>query len=320
MFKLIQFGESTSFTELICQYFDRESIKPKREVFSNGEVIYSFPTESFFQEDVVVICNIGNNNINNIIMELLILLDLIKENKPNNVSLVLPLIPYSRQDRKFGLNQPLTLRLFSQLLEIVKVDSIFTFDLHSPQSESVFRIPLYNLTAIPFLVANVIEDFKLKDFLFCVPDSGSLKRGINLAKHYNKEISVFFKQRNSQNEISMIGLTNNVSGKDVILIDDMIDQGNTMLQCIKALTSAGVNRIFIVTTHLLLSGKTQDLIEANYEALYTTNTIEQNFIKSEVKIIGVEKIIAKNLEMLVYQKKSPMYYLEDSWFLMEDLK
>lgn len=317
LFKIVHFGESTVLTEGICDLYKVDAVFPQREMFSNGEVLYSLTGKTLFQQNVVVMCNGSNKDTNNYVMELLILLNLIKGDNPSSINLVLPLMPYGRQDRKFGLHQPTSLRLFAQVLETVGVNSIITLDLHSPQSESVFRFPVYNLTAIPFLTESLINDYNLDDFIFCVPDTGSVRRGLNLARFYNKDVSIFLKQRMSQDEVSISNLSHDVVGRDVILLDDLLDRGITLGKCITHLKKEGANRVFVVVTHNLMTDYSA-FDDLEYDAFYTTNSIEQNREIRNGQTIGIEKVIYNALKSKLYDSKMPTEYMEDSWFLSKE--
>lgn len=315
MFEIVHFGESSELTKQISEKFNTDYIVPNKEVFSNGEVIFTLSKDLLFQKDVVVICSGRSRNTNNYIMELLILLALIKGDKPSSLHLVLPLLPYSRQDRKFGMHQPMSLRLIAQLFESFNIDSIFTLDLHSPQSESVFRIPVYNLTALPTITQKIIEDNNLKDFLICVPDSGSLRRGINIASYYNCDIEIFKKKRYGQESVEISEVSHDVLGRDIILIDDMVDRGATIGKCITSLRRAGARRIFVAITHSVMSQSDNGFEEYDYDAYYTTNSIYQKYNMRNVNIISIEDIVADAIASTILHKQIPTAFLEDSWFV-----
>lgn len=308
-------GDQNKFYEALKMKLKTNIVTPKKEVFSNGELVFFLEGNNYKSEDVVIICNLSGD-VNGKIFELLIFLDLLSAEKVKDITLIIPYIPYSRQDRNFGMKQPLTLRLFAELLELKKVDRILTFDMHSPQSQSTFRIPVFNFTALPSLVVKILENRRKENFILCIPDAGSSKRGINISSYLDLPIIFFSKIRTNGKAKSQLITDLNLKGKDIILIDDMIDGGGTLFNCLQELKKKEVNNIYIATTHYLNTKKIYNLEDLGIKSLYTSNSFDlPDNININLNIINLEDILLSELDKIIESNNGDIKNLEDSWFL-----
>ncbi len=311
--KIIYPERLSSTGEQIANNLQIESVVALREQFSNGEVIYFLPEQVLYNEEVILLWDGTWNNANINLVELLLMIDVIRNNNPERIHLLLPSIPYGRQDRKFGSQQPMSLRLVADLLHTVDVSTLFTLDMHSPQSESAFQFSVYNLTVLPTLVNLIIEEHSLSDFVFVVPDMGSFKRVTNLARYYNKEVAIFYKQRSSVN-VWVSDLLGEVAGKDVIIVEDMIDTGGTMNKCISSLKSKGVGRVFIAATHCIFSQLHEKPFDADYTGIYTTNSIKRDLFPDNTYVLQISDFYSQVLSVYFKERQFPTQFMEDSWF------
>ncbi|MFW6132118.1 MAG: ribose-phosphate pyrophosphokinase [Candidatus Aminicenantaceae bacterium] len=255
----------------ISEYLNIDLGKCVLERFSDGE-IHFYIEENVRREDVFVI-QTGSYDANFHLMELFLMIDAFKRASAERISAVLPYYSYARQDWKDRPRVPISARLVADLIEATGADRVLTMDLHSPQIQGFFSIPVDNLMAGPVLIKH-LRSLKLEDLIIVSPDAGGVGRARYYAKRLDAKLAIIDKRRPSVNEAEVLHVVGEVKGKNAVIIDDMIDTAGTLIQSVKALKEEGARKIYAACTHPVLSGKAMERIEnPELEGLIVTNTI-----------------------------------------------
>ena len=251
--------------------------------FSDGE-IHFYADENVRGEDVFAI-QTGSYEVNFHMMELFLMIDAFKRASAERITAVIPYYCYARQDWKDRPRVPISARLIAELLEAAGADRVLTMDLHSPQIQGFFSIPVDNLSAAPVL-ADHIRLLDLKNLAIVSPDAGGVGRARYFAKKMGAELAIIDKRRPSPNVAKVYNVIGEVKDRDVVILDDMVDTGGTLVEGTEALRKEGALRIFAACSHGVLSGKAVEIIEkSNLEQLIITDTIPLNKkVKSSQKI------------------------------------
>jgi ribose-phosphate pyrophosphokinase len=254
------------------------------ERFSDGE-IHFYIDENIRGEDIFVIQS-GSYEANFHLMELFLMIDAFKRASAERITVVIPYYCYGRQDWKDRPRVPISARLVADLLQTAGATRVLAMDLHSPQIQGFFSIPVDNLMALP-VIANYIQTLKLKDLAVVSPDAGGVGRARLLAKRMSAGLAIIDKRRPAPNEAKVFHVIGEVKDCDVVILDDMVDTGGTLVESAEALKREGAKRIFSACSHPVLSGKAVEKIEnSNLEKLIVTNTIPlQGKSRSSNKIV-----------------------------------
>jgi len=223
--------------------------------FSDGEISVSV-FESVRGSDVFIIqstCSPVNNNI----MELLIMIDAVKRASAARVTAVIPYYGYARQDRKAKSHDPISAKLVADLITVAGADRVLTMDLHAPQIQGFFNIPVDHLLGAPILAPYYAEKFAdfNDDIVVVSPDLGSVNRARNFAHRIDAPIAIIDKRRQKANVCEVMNIIGDVKGKRVVLVDDMIDTAGTLCNAATAIMeSGGAKEVYACATHGVLSG------------------------------------------------------------------
>lgn len=243
--------------------------------------------------DVVIVQSISRPT-NNHLMELLLLVDTVKRAGASKVTAVIPYLGYSSQDRRYDNFSPVPARLVANMLEIAGVDRIITVDLHSQQLEGFFKIAIQNLEPIS-LFAPIIKNYN--NAIIVSPDIGGFVRIGAVNKLFNMNMAVINKSRDSKDQCQMSEIIGNVSGKHCLLIDDIVDSGESLCKGAKLLMAVGALSVDAFVTHPVLSGSSKKNIEnSDIMNIYITDTIETTDLPSKFHIISVTPIIVAALQ------------------------
>jgi len=255
----------------IAGYLDIELGKCVLERFSDGE-IHFYIEENVRGEDVFVIQS-GRYEANFHLMELFLMIDAFKRASAERITAVIPYYSYARQDWKDRPRVPISARLIADLLEASGADRVLTMDLHSPQIQGFFSIPVDNLMAAPVLVKH-IESLDLDGPVIISPDAGGVGRASWFAKRLNASLAIIDKRRPAPNVAKVFHVIGEVEGRDAVIVDDMVDTAGTLVKSAEALKEKRAGRVFAACTHPVLSGKAVARItDSDMESLIVTNTI-----------------------------------------------
>ncbi len=240
--------------------------------FADGEININIP-ETVRGHKVFVIQSTCDP-VNEHIMELLIMMDALKRASAREINVVIPYYGYSRQDRKAKARQPISAKLVADLLQVAGATRVICMDLHAPQIQGFFDIPIDNFRSLP-IIARYLKKKNLPDLVVVSPDHGGVTRARALADTLSTTIAIIDKTRPEPNVAEVMNIIGKVRGKNCIMIDDMIDTGGSISAASAALKEAGAKDIYACCTHPLLSGNAIELImKAPIVEMVCTNTID----------------------------------------------
>jgi ribose-phosphate pyrophosphokinase len=275
----------------IAKYLDMPLAIASVNRFSDGEINVQI-AESVRGKDVFIIqstCAPANDNL----MELLIITDALKRSSAKSITAVVPYFGYGRQDRKAAPRVPISAKLVANLIEVAGITRLVTVDLHASQIQGFFDIPVDNLYGA-ILFIDYIKSKKLKNPIIASPDIGGVARARYFADRLGLEMVIVDKRREKANVAEVMNVIGNVHGKDVILIDDMIDTAGTMIKGAKALKDLGAISVMACCTHPVLSGPAYERIEAgDLDELVVANTIPMKKSSKKIKMLSTAQMLGE---------------------------
>lgn len=266
--------------------------------FSNGEIGVSI-NESIRGADVFVVqstCAPVNENL----MELLIMIDALKRASAGRINAVIPFYGYARQDRKSKSREPITAKLVANLIEAAGADRVITMDLHAPQIQGFFDIPVDHLYAAP-LIVNYFINKKLDDIVVVSPDVGGVTRARALATKLDAPLAIIDKRRPKPNVSEVMNIIGDIADKDCIIIDDMVDTAGSVVNAAKVLKDMGAKEIYVACTHPVLSGPAFERIrDSLIKELIVANTIPIPAGKpsDKIKVLSVAPLFAEAIKRI----------------------
>jgi ribose-phosphate pyrophosphokinase len=258
----------------IAAYLQIDLGKSVLERFSDGE-IHFYIDENVRGEDVFVIQS-GCQPANDHMMELFLMIDAFKRASAERITAVMPYYAYARQDWKDRPRVPISARLMADLLEAAGADRLLAMDLHSPQIQGFFSIPVDNLASTPVLSKH-IQGLGLSDLTVVSPDAGGVGRAKYFARRLDAGLAIIDKRRPAPNVAQVFNVIGGVEGRSCVLFDDMVDTAGTLVLSAAALMEKGAKRILAAATHPVLSGRAIEKIGGSaIEQLIVSNTIPLN--------------------------------------------
>ncbi len=275
-------------TMKINEYLGLEPGKVDFRKFSDGEIWVKYK-ENIRGRDVFIVQSTNPPAEN--LMELLIMIDAAKRSSAQRVTAVIPYFGYARQDRKDQPRVAITAKLIANLLTVAGADRIITIDLHAAQIQGFFDIPFDHLYAST-IFTNL---FREKENLVCVsPDMGGIKLARSYAKRLHAGLCVIDKRRPAQNVAEVMHVMGEVEGKNVLIVDDLIDTGGTFINTVKAMKERGAAKIYGAVTHALLSGKAHELIEnCSLDKLYVSDSIPLTRPNEKIEVLSAYQLLAE---------------------------
>ena len=280
--------------------------------FSDGEISVSLH-ESVRGSDCFIVqstCNPVNNNI----MELLIMIDAMKRASAARITAVIPYFGYARQDRKAKARDPISAKLVSDLLTTAGADRVLTMDLHAPQIQGFFNIPVDHLLGAPLLssflrkkIGNAVDEYTVVS-----PDLGSVTRARSFATRLGCPLAIIDKRRQRANVSEVMNIIGDVKDQKIILVDDMIDTAGTLCNAAKALIEKPrATEVYACATHGVLSGHAVERIKNSpIKELILLNTvpIQEEKLLDNFKVLSVAPLFAEAIERIYSDKPvSPMF-------------
>mgnify|MGYP001279307994 CR=1 FL=1 len=327
--KIFSGTSNVDFAERVCRHLNVQPSKVKISTFKDGEkrVIIE---ESVRLQDCFVIqptCRSTNNSVNDSIVELLILIDALKRGSAKSVNVIIPYFGYQRQDRKDYSRAPISASVIARCLESQNINRVIVYDLHAGQISGFFsnNCPVDNLYVEQYFI-NYINKFILNeidsdDLVIVSPDEGAVKTNIRVSTKLNCNAATIFKNRNKDSVIDQMNLMGDVNGKNVIMVDDIIDSGGTACKAAELLKSYGAKDIYFMASHGLLSSNALEKIENSpFKKVVITNTVLSNddVKKSElIDIIDVSRLCSEAIRRV--QDGNSLTLLYDSIDFQNDL-
>ncbi len=269
--------------------------------FSDGETAISI-NEVVRGSDVFVIQS-TSAPVNDNLIELLLLVDALKRASAGRITAVIPYFGYARQDRKAKSRDPISAKLVANLITVAGTDRILTMDLHAPQLQGFFDIPLDHLVGQPILAKYFQERFsdQMDDVVVVSPDIGSVGRCRMFAEKLDVPLAIIDKRRPKANVSEIMNIIGDVRNKRVILVDDLIDTGGTIVNAANALAEIGAIEVFACCTHAVLSGPAIERIRHSaIKELVTLDTIPLNeeCRIPQIRVLTVADVFAEAIERI----------------------
>lgn len=263
--------------------------------FSDGEMS-PFIAESVRGHEVFLIQSTFAPADN--LMELLLMVDAAKRASASSINVVIPYFGYARQDRKDKPRVAIAAKLIANLISAAGATRIMACDLHADQIQGFFDIPVDHLDG-SYIFVPYLKSLNLENIMFASPDVGGIKRARQFAKYFNAELAVCDKFRKEANKIESMRLIGEVEGKDVVLVDDLIDTASTICKAAALLKEKGARSVRAVCTHPVLSGKAYENIENSVlEEVAVSDTIPLKQAASKIKVLTVSTLYAKAIRKI----------------------
>ena len=243
-------------------------------------------------EDVFVIQSTSypaNDNL----MELLVAIDALKRSSAWRITAVIPYYGYARQDRKTGSRTPISAKLVANLITTAGADRVLTMDLHAGQIQGFFEVPVDHLFGSTIFLPWIRNNMDTTDLVMAAPDTGGTKRANAYAKHLDVDLAICYKQRKKANEISDMTVIGDVSGKEVLLVDDMVDTAGTLTKAAELFMNHGAKSVTALCTHPVLSGPAYDRINQSVlKKLIVTDTLPIKHQSDRIEVLSVDGLFA----------------------------
>ena len=286
----------------ICDYLGIDLGDSVVSKFSDGEINVEID-ESVRGKDVYIVqptCEPGNEHI----MELLIMVDAIRRASARRITAVIPYYGYARQDRQSRGREPITAKLIANLLTKAGCRRVLTMDLHAQQIQGFFDVPVDHLYAAP-IIANYFQSLELDDLVVVSPDIGGVARARKFAELLHAPLAIIDKRRPKPNVSEVMNIIGDIDGKNVILIDDIIDTAGTITNAAKALKERGAKEVYASCSHAVLSGPAIDrLNDCPIKEVVTTNSIPTDSKNCDkIKVLSVAPLFGEAI-MRIFQDAS----------------
>ncbi|MCF8342018.1 MAG: ribose-phosphate pyrophosphokinase [Chitinophagaceae bacterium] len=282
--KIFAGTHSHYLADLICQRFGTSVGKINIQRFSDGEFQPIF-LESIRGDYVFLVQSTFSPSDN--ILELLLMIDAARRASAYKIIAVIPYFGYARQDRKDKPRVAIGSKLIANLITAAGADRVITMDLHAPQIQGYFDIPVDHLDSSAIFIP-YIENLKLQNLTFAAPDVGSANRIREIASYFNAEMVICDKHRKRANEISSMVVIGDVTNRDVVLIDDICDTAGTLTKAARLMKDKGARSVRALCTHPVLSGNAYTNIENSVlEELVVCDTIPLRGQSSKIKVLSV---------------------------------
>jgi len=269
------------------------------KTFSDGEIWVKYG-ENIRGSDVFIIQSTNPPAEN--LLELLIMIDAAKRASARKVAAVIPYFGYARQDRKDQPRVSITAKLVANLITKAGADRIITMDLHAPQLQGYFDIPVDHLYSSAVLVKSVNKR-RLKNLAIASPDVGGIKIARAYAKRLEAELVVIDKRRPRQNVAEVMNIIGEVEGRNILIVDDLVDTAGTLCNAVEALVKAGAEKVYAACTHPVLSGKAFERINGSQiEKLMVTDSIPLKKASPKIEVDSVAYIFAEAIKRTFYHR------------------
>ena len=250
--KILTCNSNRPLAEAISAYLSQPLTRASVRRFSDMEVFVEVQ-ENVRGEDVFVVQSTSypaNDNL----MELLVTLDALKRSSARRITAVIPYYGYARQDRKTSSRSPISAKLVANLITAAGADRVLTLDLHAPQIQGFFDIPVDNLYASPVLVKDIKESHGSQELVIVSPDVGGVIRARDIARRVDADLAIIDKRRERAGVSEVMNIIGDVADSHCILVDDIVDSAGTLCNAAQALIDAGAKGVYAYVTHGVLSG------------------------------------------------------------------
>jgi len=299
--KLLACNSNIPLAQSMADYLGIKLTNASIKRFSDMEVFVEIH-ENVRGEDVFIVQS-TSYPANDHLMELLITLDALKRASARRVTAVLPYFGYARQDRKVGPRTPISSKLVANIMTTAGANRVLTIDLHAGQIQGFFDIPLDHLYAAPVIVADIRKNYKQPNEVMIVsPDVGGVVRARALANRLQADLAIVDKRREKAGNSEVMNIIGDVSGRDCILLDDIVDSAGTLCNAAEALMKEGASSVAAYVTHGVLSGKAIERVDKSVlTSLVITDTImttEAAKAARNIRVISVAPLLGEAIKRI----------------------
>ena len=306
LIKIIGCQSTLELAKKISKSLDTEICNTSVVEFSDGEFEPSFD-ETVRGSHVFLVQSTIPPSEN--LMELLLMIDAAKRASAYKIIAVIPYFGYARQDKKGKPRVPIGAKLVANLLMAAGVDRIMTMDLHADQIQGFFEVPVDHLYASTLFVPYV-QGLNLDNLIIASPDMGGTKRANTYAKFLNSQVVVCYKHREKANEISKMMIIGDVKGKNVILVDDMVDTAGTLTKAADLMIDNGAKSVRAICTHGLFSSNAYERINnSKLTEVVVTDTVIKKHSSEKIKVITTAEIFANTIDAVMKKKSITKNFL-----------
>ena len=298
--KILTGNANRTLAEEISNFLGEPLTDATVTTFIDGEIMVHID-ENVRGADTFVIqptCTPVNHNI----MELLLIIDALKRASARRITAVIPYYGYARQDRKVQPRVPISSKLVADLIETAGTHRVLAMDLHAGQIQGFFDIPVDHLYATPVLLDHIREHYPNGDLVIVSPDAGGVERARAFAKRLGCSLAIIEKRRERANVSQVMNVIGDVTNKDAMILDDIIDTAGTTVQAAQVLKERGARRVSAACTHAVLSGPAIDRINASIlEEVIVTNTIPLDIKMekcSKIVSLSIARIFAESIKRI----------------------
>ena len=304
--KILACSASDKLANEIADCYGLQIAKFEKQGFSDGEFQISI-NETVRGCDVFIIQSTIPPSDN--LMEMLLMIDAAKRASAHKIIAVIPYFGWARQDRKDKPRVAIGAKLVANMLVSAGVNRVMTMDLHADQIQGFFEVPVDHLFAST-LFAPYLKSKKTDKLIIAAPDAGGSKRANAYAKYLDVDLALCYKQRKKANKIESMTIIGDVEGKDVVIIDDMIDTAGTLTMSAQLFMDHGAKSVSACCTHALLSGPAHERIENSVlKELVVTNTIPLKRKNKKIKVLSVANLFSDVMEQHVNLKSISKHFL-----------
>jgi ribose-phosphate pyrophosphokinase len=302
--KIVAGNSNPALARAICAHLNQELVNAHIQTFADGEISVEIQ-ENMRGKDVFVVQSTSapaNHNL----MELLLILDALRRSSARRVTAVVPYFGYARQDRKSGPRTPISAKLVANLITQAGADRVLTMDLHAGQIQGFFDLPVDNLYAAPQFAKDLKIRGTNREWMVVSPDVGGVVRARSLATRIHADLAIIDKRRPKAGQSEVMNVIGDVSGRDCVIVDDIVDSGGTLINAASALIKQGARSVNVYVTHGVLSGSaTTRIAQSSIESLTITDTIaatEQTQQTSNIRVLSMSELIADAIERIHNEK------------------
>ena len=308
-FKIFSARASKKIALAICEAYGTELGNETVIEFSDGEFEPSFD-ESIRGANIFLVQSTMPPADN--LMELLLMIDAARRASAYKINAVIPYFGYARQDKKGKPRVPIGAKLIANLLTSAGVDRVITMDLHADQIQGFFDIPVDHLYSSSVFIP-YIQSLNLPNLTIASPDMGGSNRANTYAKFLKSEIVICYKHREKANVVGKMLLIGDVKGKDVVLVDDMVDTAGTLTKAADLMIEMGANTVRAVCTHGVFSGPAyQRIDDSRLLEVAVTDTISKEHGSSKVKEISISKLFASSIDAVLKNESISRHFFLDN--------
>jgi ribose-phosphate pyrophosphokinase len=288
-FKIFSGTNSRYFAEKVCNSLGCPLGNMIIETFADGEFAVSYE-ESIRGRDVFLIQSTFPNSDN--LMELLLMIDAAKRASARSIIAVIPYFGWARQDRKDKPRVSIGAKLIADMLSVAGINRLITMDLHADQIQGFFNVPVDHLYASG-VFAEYIKQLQLENLVMATPDVGGTKRASTYSKHLGCPMVICYKLRKKANEISDMQVIGDVTGMDVVLVDDIVDTAGTITKAADLLKEAGANSVRAIASHAVMSDPASTRVDqSSLTEIIFSDSIPYSKKSEKVKVLSVAEMFA----------------------------